>query len=792
MGGALRHALTTAVVLVGVLAVPAAPADAVSTGRPIAVAVAADGTSYAGFAAGGRVLRLTPDGDPDGSVTLDRDDPVTALDVDPAGTLWVDYGDSISQLDPADGTLLAHFSHRPSLSCPDDAAHDPGTYGGIKATADAIYVAGRCARTVGVYSPLGDLELTLDLPGSGYPRGIAVSRAGAGVPARLYVSLPDAGKVLVYDLAGLKATSDPVRTLRIEKDKPGYVTPVPGGLAADAKGQLVVTDVANNALYFYDGTKDYHFYRTLGHPPDPAPDKGYLDDPSAIDQAGESLDAHLWVADTGNGRVQRWSTDGTTQWMTNAQPPADEGAPVNTVLPAVEGSPAVGQELTCDDGAWEGDVAAYVESWLRDGRAIGATGPTHTITSADVSTELSCSVVATSATGARSAPAVSDAFPIPGATSPPYVVTRPEISGVTTPGSVLHCSPGTWTDPSPESSVHGWLRDGQLLAGTNAADYLVTASDLYHRLTCRVVASNAYGASRPAVSDAVVIEDGGSGDEVGPPSNDRRPSIEGTATVGSVLFCDPGTWENAPLFSYTWRRDGDAIGGSQGDHHTVVADDRGASLTCEVTGTNPAGAATATSPAVVPTGGSGGGDDDPDDPGTGSTSTCRGRPSVAIDHGHRYARDPYVSLRIRAPRGATGVVISNDASFRHADTRGLTRSCAYPWTLDKRSSRTPKTVWVRFTGASGKASDQVVLDSAAPHIRRITARWRDSWWSWVLTIHASDRGTGIAKVQVGHTRGDTRWVPWRHPVNDVDSSKLRWVRVWDHAGNASGWYRLRI
>lgn len=793
MGGALRHALSwgaaATLVVGGLLGVPADPAAAVSTGRPIAISVAADGTSYVGFATGGRLLRLAPDGEVAGSIALDRAEPVTALQVDPAGTIWVDYGGSVSQLD-TDGTLLTHFALDPA-SCPADTAHDPATYGGIDVTADAVYVAGRCAGTVDVYDRDGDRSRSIDLPGTGLPRGIAVARAYQDVPARLYVSVPDAAKVFVYNLAKLGA--DPVRTIKVEKDKPNYADPVLGAVTAGAKGQLVVADVANNALYFYDATKDYHFYRTLGHPPSAAPDRGYVDRPAAIDQGGESLKAHLWVADTGNGRVQRWTTDGTTEWMTDTTPPGEAGAPANTVAPQISGTPKAGATLTCDIGEWDGTPASYAISWLRDGLPVdGATEATYVVTAADVGSELSCLVVATSASGAASAPAASDTFPIPGPSSPPAIVTRPEITGDPAPGSILHCTPGTWTDTSPDYYVRTWSRNGSVIPGTNAADYLVTDNDRYNELTCRVVAVNENGASKAALSDPVSVAESGGSSSIDAPINSKRPTILGDTTVGSEVYCDPGRWEYAPTFVYEWRRDGDLIGGSQNDTYTLESADRGVQVTCVVTATNTRGSATATSVPIVPAGTVTDPDDpdDPDEPTTSSTKTCRGKPSVTIDGGRRYARDPYVALRIRVPKGASAVEISNERSFRHYDTRQLRASCRYPWTIEKKSSAKPKQVWVRFVDAEGKVSDRIVLDSAAPKLRRVVAHWRTSWWSWVLTIKASDRGTGIARVQVGQSRGNTRFVKWGHPVNDVDSSKLRWLRVIDRAGNKSRWYHL--
>ena len=65
-------------------------------------------------------------------------------------------------------------------------------------------------------------------------------------------------------------------------------------------------------------------------------------------------------------------------------------------------------------------------------------------------------------------------------------------------------------------------------------------------------------------------------------------------------------------------------------------------------------------------------------------------------------------------------------------------------------------------------------------------------WAWVLSIKATDRGTGLERVQVGKSRGHTRSVHWGKPVANADSSQLRWVRVFDRAGNGSSWYRLRL
>lgn len=603
MGGALRRALTgafvTTLVVGGLAALPAAPAGAVSTARPIAVAAAHDGTSYVGYADGDRLLQLDARGGVAGSVPLDQPDPVSGLDVGGDGNVWVYYGTSVSELSPA-GAVLTHFPVRSGGSCPLDRAHDPARYGGLEVTDDAVYVAGRCVATVGVYRHDGHEVATVDVPGTAYPGDVAVAPAAKGMPARMYVSQPDTGTVYAYNTSALRSDPKPVRTLRIKRFS-GYRKPAPGPLAADEKGQLAVVDVANNAIHFYNGPEKYWYYRTLGHPPDPASDRGFLDRPTALDYADGSFKAGFWIADTGNGRIQHWDYLGTTDWMTDAVPPGDPGAPVNSGLPRITGQPYAGKVLTCDPGTWDVEPAAYDVAWLRNGLPIpGAHDLEYAVTAQDVATELTCTVTAHAADGASSAPTSSEVFPIPGPHSPPYVLTRPEITGKARSGSVLRCSNGSWTGPDPTRYVRGWLRDGQLLPGTNAPEYLVTDNDRYHELTCRVAAVNGHGTSKVALSDPVEVDEGAGGADLGRPRNTARPRIIGRARLGSVLYCDPGRWANAPVFTYVWRRDGATLGGSEKDQYEVLGDDLGHRLTCLVTGTNPVGSAAASSRAVRP------------------------------------------------------------------------------------------------------------------------------------------------------------------------------------------------
>jgi Carboxypeptidase regulatory-like domain len=80
--------------------------------------------------------------------------------------------------------------------------------------------------------------------------------------------------------------------------------------------------------------------------------------------------------------------------------PALEPKPVNTVAPALTGTPAVGQTLSCATGSWTNDPSGYSFVWLRDGTPIaGQTGSAYTVQSADRGHSISCQVTASNSGG---------------------------------------------------------------------------------------------------------------------------------------------------------------------------------------------------------------------------------------------------------------------------------------------------------------------------------------------------------------------------------------------------------
>ncbi len=87
--------------------------------------------------------------------------------------------------------------------------------------------------------------------------------------------------------------------------------------------------------------------------------------------------------------------------------PSSLPVPVATSLPAISGSPALGQTLTCSSGSWTNNPTSFVYGWERAGAIIsGATGSTYVATASDLAQAVSCVVVAHNASG-DSAPSFS-------------------------------------------------------------------------------------------------------------------------------------------------------------------------------------------------------------------------------------------------------------------------------------------------------------------------------------------------------------------------------------------------
>jgi hypothetical protein len=100
---------------------------------------------------------------------------------------------------------------------------------------------------------------------------------------------------------------------------------------------------------------------------------------------------------------------GTQPPVPPPSPPGGPTVPGNTGAPAISGSPAPGDTLTCAHGTWSNAPTGYTYVWNRDSKPIGgAAGPSYVVQVADETRSLTCTVTAANAAG-QSAPATSAA-----------------------------------------------------------------------------------------------------------------------------------------------------------------------------------------------------------------------------------------------------------------------------------------------------------------------------------------------------------------------------------------------
>jgi hypothetical protein len=123
--------------------------------------------------------------------------------------------------------------------------------------------------------------------------------------------------------------------------------------------------------------------------------------------AGEYLECEVTASNSGERRT-----------AVSEETLVDAIKPANVTPPAISGTPAVGEALTCANGAWmAGPAPKFTVQWLRGGAPIpGATGSSYRVQAADAGESLACEVTATNY--ASQASAVSAALHVPAEEQP--------------------------------------------------------------------------------------------------------------------------------------------------------------------------------------------------------------------------------------------------------------------------------------------------------------------------------------------------------------------------------------
>ena len=280
--------------------------------------------------------------------------------------------------------------------------------------------------------------------------------------------------------------------------------------------------------------------------------------------------------------------------------------PVSTEAPVLSGLAAVHEKLSCSNGNWSGSAPfTFTYQWVRDpgpeeALIEAASAPTYTVGFGDQGHALACRVTAHNNAG--SASRLSNSLSVPG--TKPEMRESPRVLGVepASVGDMLACAPGEWSGSPRPQLTYQWLRDGVDITSATGSGYTIKVADELHRLSCTVTATNSVDSAKAPSSNSIRIR--GS-----KPQNTEAPSVAGEPLVGNKLTCNGGTWSGAPAptLSYLWVRNLGLVGEeaiASAAEYTIVAEDAGKALSCEVTARNSEGEATqSTAAKVVPKGG---------------------------------------------------------------------------------------------------------------------------------------------------------------------------------------------
>jgi surface antigen len=262
-------------------------------------------------------------------------------------------------------------------------------------------------------------------------------------------------------------------------------------------------------------------------------------------------------------------------YVTSVPTAALAPAPVSvSAAPQVTGTPRVGKTLSATTGTWSRTGLSFSYQWLADGVALAkGTAATYSLRSADAGKAITVQV-----TGSREGFVTKTASSSPtGRVAAGTLTSRtaPSVAGTPRVGSRLTASPGTWS-PTADTSYQ-WFADGKAVTGATERTFVPTFRQRGAAIRVKVTARRA-GFTSASATSAVTTAVG-----TGQIKLASRPSIRGSAVLGTKLTVQPGTTSPAGAGArYQWLRDGQVVPGATGRSRTVSASDLGHRLSVRV------------------------------------------------------------------------------------------------------------------------------------------------------------------------------------------------------------------
>ena len=247
---------------------------------------------------------------------------------------------------------------------------------------------------------------------------------------------------------------------------------------------------------------------------------------------------------------------------------------VDPGAPKIMGTPKVGSRLTVDPGTWGPGEVALRFRWYRGSEELPETGQSRVVTAEDAGKQLRVAVTGDHNTHRSRTVLTPFTATVARGT---LTIGSPTISGTPTVGRTLTSRTGTW-GPGTVTTTRQWYRSGSVIAGATGWTYKLTSADRGKRISLKVTGKKSGYTTHTATSASTGT--------VGPLLlTAPKPTISGTAKVGSTLKVTRGTWRPYGVtLTQQWYRSGVKISGATGTTRKLSTGDRGKRITVKVTG----------------------------------------------------------------------------------------------------------------------------------------------------------------------------------------------------------------
>jgi hypothetical protein len=298
-------------------------------------------------------------------------------------------------------------------------------------------------------------------------------------------------------------------------------------------------------------------------------------------------------------------------------------APGVDLAPSVTGNAPIGSTWTLDTGSWTGyPTPTVIQAWLRCTHPVGnnvsavpshctaiagARNTSYASTNADAGKYITAQVAGMNSGGTTNI--VAPTTVATAGLAAPVVTSAPVVSGGSSVGSTWTLSTGEWSG-NPTRMIQAWLRcnapvttnvvavpAGCVATGGRGTSYVSTSYDAGKYITAQVAAFNAAGATNVVALTTVKT--------TGPtaPAATVKPTVSGSAAVGSTWTLNTGTWSGSPTkIVQAWLRcnapvttsvvavpAGCVATGARGTTYVSTSYDAGKYITAQVAAINAAG-----------------------------------------------------------------------------------------------------------------------------------------------------------------------------------------------------------